>query len=161
MEHPNPFELDPKPEEKKERPVITGSKLSPEEMRRVIEALPEDLRDKNKHAIAESLPTKDEVGENRAGSSYLGIIHLQSEGYSKWAVVEVSFTGSLHASRTHKKEKEEGIKTNVKTFDSLPKLLDPLNLTDVVRLRLGGQLQEIADRRGLGESLRLDPYREK
>jgi len=120
--------------------MIIGSKLTLPEMRRVIEALPEEIREKRIAVIAESLPNKSEDQVNRPGASYVAVLHIKSKDYSKWAVVEVSFVGSLHASRTHRGTGQEGIKTNLHTFDSLEELLDPLNLTDVVRLRLGKQI---------------------
>ena len=150
MEHPNPFELE------KESQIIHGSNLDKEDMERVVRSLPKEVTEKEMTMIAEVLPHRDEAGEPRPGASYLGII---TSG-SKFIIVEIAFTGSLHASRTHRGE--EGIRSNIHIYNTLEELLDPMNLTNTVRLRLGAQLQEIAKRRGLEKNLNItDTPREK
>lgn len=161
MEHPDPFRL-----ERAEQPeeTIENSSLNKVEeaiiCREINDRLPDILRNQKKTALIEWIPPEIEQTENgqkikkRApGASYLGIIKITDQNGigDKYVAVEVLLTGSLHVSKSVKKEgvRESKTKSNISVFNNLKELFNPNNLSDAFRLRLREKLVPLIKKAGL------------
>lgn len=118
---------------------LQNSKLDDRFKEIVFKELPENLNKWGKKSLVESIPK-----EGAPGSSYLAIWEFSDGRTKKWAFLEISLSGSLHVSKTERNTGEtHSGKSTVLIYDSLTKLLDPLELIDTARIRLGEKIRSI------------------